>query len=847
MSSPKKLLGIAAVFALIPVGWYGVGRAAPAPRAPSFPDVLHYKAGVGNRGVVAIDLNGDRVLDLVTANAAADTISVLTGTGNGTFAAERTFASAGHAPYAVAAGRLDGDAFPDVVTVDLSSASASVFLNDGHGGLRPPSSIPLGGGPVAVQTADLDRDGLDDVIVADVSRHAVRVLLNRGNDGFAAPLVLATGGTAPKSVVAADFTNDGRLDLAAVNSRSNDVSILVARGDGTYADPLRVATIAAPQSLAAVDVDHNGWLDIVTASADASAVAVLRSRKDGTFDAAKAYDVRSPRQIRGVDLNGDGAPDLVVSQADRDSVALLLNDGAGAFGASIELPVDGGHPTELAIGDLDGDGTPDVVTANEGSSDVSILLQNIPLPRVQRFAPGPNARVNAIDGRLQQPITASFNTALDRASLNAPGILVYGSQSGFHAAAVDYAEADHLVTLRPDAANAFRPGESVTVYFTSRIRSARGMPVARGVSHTFTVQPQKGSGQFVEVERVQCDKIPGTLKAADFNNDGRMDIVALCREVDGIRVHLNRGNGKFDFDHHLLLKTGGFGPWDLVPADLNNDGLIDIAVVNTFSSNLAVFRNLGNGEFASPLILPCGAGPMGIAAGDVNGDGFMDLAVAAKGFPEVLVFVNRGGKDISLAPPQRYGVAPSPYSVTIRDLDTDGAPDLIMTNLESDRGTFLMNKGDGTFRSPEEFPLVLAKALVDDPVDVDNDGKTDIVTVNTASDDISVLLNTGGSNFSARKNIPVGLTPTDQVFGDFNSDGFIDVALTLDGGDVAIMLNDRKGGFLKGGVVKVGRNPTSPVSADINGDGTLDLVIANQYSKDISVLINLPAKVTARK
>ena len=116
------------------------------------------------------------------------------------------------------------------------------------------------------------------------------------------------------------------------------------------------------------------------------------------------------------------------------------------------------------------------------------------------------------------------------------------------------------MTLRPDSANAFRPGESVTIYFTSAIRSARGMPMARGVSHTFTIQPQKGSGQFVEIERVQCDKIPGTLKAADFNNDGKMDIVALCREVDGIRVHLNRGNGKFDFDHHLLLKTGGFGP-----------------------------------------------------------------------------------------------------------------------------------------------------------------------------------------------------------------------------------------------------------------------------------------------
>lgn len=840
-SALKQLLRFTVAVLLIAIVWYTAGRAAATPRTPAFPDVLHYKAGVGNRDIVAVDLNGDRKPDLVTANAAADSISVLIGAGNGTFAEERHYTTAGHTPYAVVSGRFDADAFPDVATVDLASEAASIFINDGHGGFNAPVSVAIGGGPVAAAAADLNGDGLDDLVVANMSTNSVDLLINAGGRGFAAKKSLPTGGTSPKDVIVADVNNDGIPDILAANSRSNNVTVLAGRGHGEFAEPRVFEAGASPQATAAVDVDRDGWLDVVAANPDAGTVSVLRNHKDGTFEAPKTYEVRAPRHVRAVDLNGDGAPDLVVSQTDRDSVALLLNDGSGSFATPIELPVDGGHPAALAVGDLDGDGTPDVVTANEGSSDVSILLQNVPLPRMQRFSPGANARVKVVNGQLEQPITAVFNTPLDTASLDAPGILVYGNESGFHTTAVAYSPPDHVVTLRPATDNAFRPGENVTVYFTSRIRSARGMPVPRGVSHTFTIQPLKGSGQFVELERVRCDKIPGRLKAADFNNDGKMDIVALCREVDGIRVHLNRGNGKFDFDHHTLLKTGGYGPWDLVPVDLNNDGLIDIAVVNTFSSNMAIFTNLGNGEFSAPMILPCGAGPMGIAAGDVNGDGYMDLAVAAKGFPEVMVFVNRGTKDISFAPPQHYKVAPSPYSVSIRDIDGDGAADLIMTNLESDRGTFLMNKGDGTFRAPEEFPLVLAKALVDDPVDVNNDGKTDIVTVNTASDDISVLLNTGGSNFSARKNIPVGLTPTDQVFGDFNSDGYIDVALTLDGGEVVIMLNDKKGGFVKSGIVKVGRNPTSPISVDVNGDGTLDLVIANQYSRDISVLVNLPA------
>jgi hypothetical protein len=168
-----------------------------------------------------------------------------------------------------------------------------------------------------------------------------------------------------------------------------------------------------------------------------------------------------------------------------------------------------------------------------------------------------------------------------------------------------------------------------------------------------------------------------------------------------------------------------------------------------------------------------------------------------------------------------------------------------MTNLESDRGTILMNNGDGTFRKGEEFPLQLAKALTEEPVDIDNDGKVDIVTINTASDDISIFLNRGKEKFEQQKNVAVGPTPTNKVFGDFNGDGFVDMAITLDGGSVVLLLNNGDGTFRRADSLAVGKNPTSPVTADFNGDGTLDLVVANQYSHDLSVLLNLPKKAAA--
>jgi len=124
-----------------------------------------------------------------------------------------------------------------------------------------------------------------------------------------------------------------------------------------------------------------------------------------------------------------------------------------------------------------------------------------------------------------------------------------------------------------------------------------------------------------------------------------------------------------------------------------------------------------------------------------------------------------------------------------------------------------------------------------------------IVTVNTASDDISLFRSDRNGKYKEPIKYAVGATPTDQVVGDFNADGYPDIAVTLDGGKVAVLLNnaDESGGLHKTADLKVGDNPTSPILADFNEDGSLDLVVANQYSHDISVLVNPPNAAAAAK
>jgi len=798
------------------------------------------KTGAGPGYLVVGDFNMDRILDVVTVNTSGDSVSVLMGHENGVFSDATQYATSGQKPYSVAVGRLNNDPYPDVVTANLSTSNLSIFYNDGHGGFKTPVTIAADAGPIFVACGDLNGDGRDDIATVNVGQDRVDVFVNQADGKFEKALSMSTMGSTPRALLIGDFNKDGLNDIGIANAGSNNVSIFLNQGRGKFSNPQTFETDGGPRALCAGDFNGDGFLDIATANQESNTVSVLTNKGNGTFVHTKDYHVKHPSGITAADLSDGNRSDLIVSQLNSNSVAVLLSRGEAGFGDAVDIPSRGDSITAVAVGDFNRDGKTDIVTADGASNSIAVLLSGVHVPRIEKVLPATNARVSIVG--TNKDITAKFNTALDPKSLSSDSVLVCGSISGFHRANISYNEQQKTVVLKPDNSRIFQAGEIVNVEFTNRVRSREGLPMAAAYNSTFMIQPRSGDANFVAAEQIDCDKIPGRLRVADFDNDGHPDIVALCREVDGIRVHFNDGHGRFTgtghHDAHSFLSTKGYGPWDLWAADINRDGLIDIVVVNTFSSDMVIFYNKGNRQFAEPVKMACGAGPMSVRVADLDGDGYPDVVAATKGFPAAIVFLNdtRG----SFLKPVSYQVAPSPYDISCRDMNGDGAPDLVMTNLESDRGTLLLNRGDGTFSKPDEFPLLIAKALVEEPVDVNGDGLTDIVAINTASDDISVFLNKGKGQFQDQRKYGVGATPTDKAFGDFNNDGFVDIAITLDGGTVAILLNNGDGTFRKAKEIPVGKNPTSPVTADFDGDGTLDLIIANQYSHNLSVLLNRP-------
>jgi hypothetical protein len=107
---------------------------------------------------VAGDFDGDGALDIAAAHYDTSTVSVVLGTGRGSFHPPSGYA-AGDGSYGVATGDFDGDGALDLATADYTAGTASILLGAGDGTFGSPSSVAAGAGAIALPTGDFDGDG----------------------------------------------------------------------------------------------------------------------------------------------------------------------------------------------------------------------------------------------------------------------------------------------------------------------------------------------------------------------------------------------------------------------------------------------------------------------------------------------------------------------------------------------------------------------------------------------------------------------------------------------------------------------------------------------------------------
>lgn len=588
-------------------------------------------------------------------------------------------------------------------------------------------------------------------------------------------------------VAIADFNQDGHLDVL------DSVSTLLGNGDGTFRNgTLLNIPRASGYIIATADFNGDGKPDIAYLYVDGTppqSILIFLGKGDGTFQSPLSITPGSSfSNFVVADVNNDGKPDLVTE--DGEALVVYLGNGDGTFK---ELSPNFNQIGQYVV-DLNGDGKPDLLDVNGGNS-VEVWLGNG-------------------DGTFQStPLVSNLGSSL------------VGTVADFNH--------DGKLDL----------GVEVRLGFCS---FSFGVSLGNGDG---TFQPM--GPQITLPTLPNSDHCPGfaAVAAGDLNGDGIVD-VAYSRQpnVAGytspiIGTLIGNGDGTFNFGNSYAVGNTGYLS-GVALADLNGDHKLDIVAGNSFfggtPDDLSILMGNGDGSFVAPPALPSSPSVGAIVTADFNGDGKPDVAMLSStsdGQIAIPIFL-----DTATGLAQSGTFMPSnggePFFVAA-DLNNDGKQDLLLEGY--DQMYAFLGNGDGTFNSsPMNSVLCGGDRAVQGLIDVNGDGIPDLISTDPLV--LNICLGNGDGTFGPASEFLAGTNPGTAMFGDFNGDGKLDIAVvnTNEAGQstIGILLGKGDGTF---------QPVTFPITntylsllavADVNLDGKADLItLAGTYGGALEVYL----------
>ncbi len=343
---------------------------------------------------------------------------------------------------------------------------------------------------------------------------------------------------------------------------------------------------------------------------------------------------------------------------------------------------------------------------------------------------------------------------------------------------------------------------------------------------------------------------PLSVVTGDFNNNGSVDIVVL-NGTDETTSILN-GNGTGGFTASGTTRTTGSGPVAIVAGDFDGDGNLDIAVANSTDKTIWVRLGNGDGTFGNRTSYSVStnlATITSITVGDFNGDGIPDLAVAGTTATGggVDILKGDGNGAFSDVTSSLIAVGKGPSSIVAGDFNGDGSLDFAVANLTDNTISVMKGNGSGTtFTAFTGSPFTTGGGSSPAAIavaDFNGGGLLDLAVAESNKNRVDIFKGNGDGTFSLLSGAPAtGNNPVSIVAGDFNADGKMDFAVTnKTDNTVTIMLGTGSGTVFNTATSSpftVGTTPVAITTGDFNGDGSVDLGVANSGSKNVSILLN---------
>ena len=323
--------------------------------------------------------------------------------------------------------------------------------------------------------------------------------------------------------------------------------------------------------------------------------------------------------------------------------------------------------------------------------------------------------------------------------------------------------------------------------------------ISNSISSSVNVYLNTGSGSAISfAKRVDLSTLSGLTGVAvdDLDGDGKLDIAATNLSSNKISIFRNTTSGNELSFAAKVDSSSGSSTQAIAVGDLDGDGKPEIAVVNSSAATVSVLRNTssaGTLSFAARATFTTDLQPYSIAIGDVDGDGKFDLVTCNANGGNISVLRNTTTTigTLSFATKVDFAAGGFPFWAKLGDMDGDDKLDIVVVDQGANKVSVLRNissSGTPSFAAKVDFTTGTTPRRVS-LADLDGDGKPEMVVSNLDAYTLSIFKNnstSGTLSFDSKVDFTTGsgavnLGPLESNLGDLNGDGKPEIAVVNQG------------------------------------------------------------------